>query len=469
MPKHVLVPLIVAFALFMQQLDATALATSLPAIAEALGESPLRLHLVITAYMFALAAFLPVSGWVADRFGARLVFCIAILIFTVSSAFCGVADSFWGLIIPRIFQGIGGALMVPVGRLILVRSVSRAELVKALAVMSMPALVGPMVGPLIGGFLTTYASWRWIFWINLPIGLIGIVLAMLYIDDVREEGRRRFDLRGALLAGTGLSGLLFGIDAAASQSTSEAVAFACVVGGLLLLFLYVGHTRRIPDPILDLGLLRIPTFRASVVGGSVFRLGLGAVPFLLPLLFQEVFGLSPFHSGLITFAAAAGALGMRTISTRILKHFGFRPVLVWNALIAGASIAACALLDPSMPYVLMLAILFVGGVFRSLQAMAMNALAFADLNSRQMSHATSFSTMAQRLSQSMGIACSAALLHVVSGPDTLTLGAFAVAFVAIGIVAAGSALMFVPLHPNAGAELAGRSPEEVEAAAEDPN
>ena len=349
LPKHVVVPLIVAFALFMQQLDATALATSLPAISEALGESPLRLHLVITSYMFALAAFLPISGWVADRFGARLVFRVAIAIFTISSAFCGVADSFWGLIVPRIFQGIGGAMMVPVGRLILVRSVSKAELVRALAVMSMPALVGPIMGPLVGGFLTTYASWRWIFWINLPIGALGILLATLYIDDVREEGRRRFDLRGALLAGVGLSALLFGIDAAASQSAHEVIAFACVAGGLLLIALYVAHTKRVADPILDLGLLRIPTFRASVTGGSMFRLGLGAVPFLLPLLFQEVFGYTPFQSGMITFVAAVGALGMRTVSTRILKRFGFRSVLCWNALIAGASIAACALLNPACP------------------------------------------------------------------------------------------------------------------------
>jgi EmrB/QacA subfamily drug resistance transporter len=458
LPKHIVVPLIIASALFIQQLDATALATALPAIAVALDESPLRLHLVITVYMLSFAAFLPVSGWAADRLGARLVFRVAIAVFTLSSAMCGLATSFEGLIIPRILQGLGGAMMAPVGRLILVRSVSKAELVKALAVMSMPALIGPMLGPLLGGFLTTYASWRWIFWINLPIGLIGIVLVTIYIDDVREPGRRRFDAIGFVLSAFGLSGLLFGIDAAANESMPEPLAFACIAIGAAALALYVVHARRAAEPILDLGLLRVPTFRASVTGGSLFRIGAGALPFLLPLLFQMGFGYTAFQSGMITFVAAVGALGMRSVGSHILKRFGFRRVLVWNALLAAAFIAACALFEPGLPHLVILATLFLGGVFRSLEMMSINALAFADLDHRQMSHAISFSSIAQRLSQSTGIALAAFVLHVAGGgAGTPPLAAFSVAFVTVALVSCSSVLIFARLHADAGAELAGRA------------
>jgi EmrB/QacA subfamily drug resistance transporter len=458
LPKHVVVPLIIASALFIQQLDATALATSLPAIADALNESPLRLHLAITSYMLSLAAFLPVSGWAADRFGARLVFRVAIAVFTLSSALCGLATSFEGLIIPRILQGMGGAMMVPVGRLILVRTVSKAELVKALAVMSMPALVAPILGPLVGGFITTYFSWRWIFWINLPIGVLGILLITRFIDDVREPGRRRFDMPGFVLSGFGLSGLLFGIDAAASESIAEPLAFACIAVGAISLALYVFHARRTADPILDLSLLRAPTFRASVTGGSFFRIGAGAMPFLLPLLFQEGFGYTPFESGMITFVSAVGSLGMRSISSRVLRRFGFRRVLRTDAVIASAFIAACALISPAMPYALIIGILFFGGVFRSLEMMSINALAFADLDHRQMSHATSFSTMAQRLSQSTGVALAAFVLHVSGGRSgTINFDAFATAFATVAIVSCCAALVFARLEPEAGAELAGRA------------
>jgi EmrB/QacA subfamily drug resistance transporter len=458
LPKHVVVPLIVACSLFIQQLDATALATSLPAIARAIGEPALRLHLAITSYMLSLAVFLPASGWAADRFGARLVFRVAIAIFTLSSALCGLATSFEGLIIPRILQGLGGAMMVPVGRLILVRTVSKAELVKALAVMSMPALVGPILGPLVGGFITTYASWRWIFWINLPIGALGIVLVTRYIDDVREPGRRRFDIPGFVLSAFGLSGLLFGIDAAASESVSEPLAFGCIAVGAVALALYIFHAARTEEPILDLRLMKAPTFRTSVTGGSLFRIGAGAMPFLLPLLFQEGFGYTPFESGMITFVAAVGSLGMRSISSWVLKRFGFRSVLRWDGVIASVFIAACALISPKMPYALIIAILFFGGVFRSLELMSINALAFADLEHRQMSHATSFSTMAQRLSQGMGVALAAFVLHIAGGgSEAIPLEAFAVAFVVVAIVSCASVLVFFRLDVEAGAELAGRS------------
>jgi EmrB/QacA subfamily drug resistance transporter len=458
MPKHILVPLIVASALFLQQIDATALATSLPAIGEALGETPVRVHLAITAYMFSLAAFVPVSGWVADRFGARHIFRLAMAIFTLSSLACGFADSLTWLIVARICQGVGGAMMVPVGRLILVRSVGKSELVGALAMMSMPALIGPILGPLVGGFLTTYASWRWIFWVNLPVGIIGILLVTIFIPNVEGEARRRFDPVGVMLISFGLSALLFGIDAAATQSASEVFAFACLGLGALSTALYVGHAGRRDEPVLDLSLLRIDTFRASMTGGSLFRLCTGAMPFLLPLLFQVGFGYTPAESGSITFISAVGSLGMRTISSRVLRRFGFRSVLIWDGLIATFFMAVCIFIRPGLPHLVILATLFFGGLFRSLQLMSLNALAFADLDGGQMSHGTALSTMAQRLSQSLGVALSAFILHVTVPAGGLpSFFSFDLAFLAVALLALLSLPVFMGLRRDAGAELSGRA------------
>ncbi len=455
MPKHILVPLIVACALFMQQLDATALATSLPAISAALGEPPVKLHLAITVYMFSLAAFLPISGWVADRFGARTVFRVAIAIFAIASVGCGLATSFEWLIGARIVQGIGGAMMVPVARLILVRTVEKAQLVRALAVMSMPALVGPMLGPLVGGFLTSYASWRWIFWINVPVGIIGILLVTAFIDDVREEAQR-FDFVGAFLSSFGLSTLLFGIDAATTGDALSPLSAACLVSGAVALTAYAFYARRAATPILDLRLFRIATFRASLVGGSIFRIGVGAMPFVLPLLLQELFGYTPFQSGLVTFVAAVGSFGMRTISSRVLTHFGFRSVLRWDGLIAAVFTGACAFFRPDTPYLVMILVLFLGGFFRSLQMVSLNALTFADLTRVQMSHATSFLTMSQRLSQSMGVAVAAFVLHAATIGTVPPHGAFMLTFAIMAAMAVASSLFFTRLHPDAGAEIAGR-------------
>ncbi len=458
MPKHILVPLIVACALFMQQLDATALATSLPAISAALNEPPVKLHLAITVYMFSLAGFLPVSGWVADRFGARTVFRVAIAIFVAASVACGLATTFEWLIGARIVQGIGGAMMVPVARLILVRTVEKNQLVRAMAVMSMPALVGPMLGPLVGGFLTSYASWRWIFWINVPVGIAGILLVTAFIDDVREEPRR-FDLVGAFLSSFGLSAFLFGIDAATTDDALSPLSVGCLISGAAALVAYGFYARRTPAPILDLGLFRVATFRASLVGGSVFRIGVGALPFVLPLLLQELFGYTPFQSGLVTFVSAVGSLGMRTISSRVLTRFGFRSVLRWDGLIAAAFTGACAFFMPDTPYLIMILVLFLGGFFRSLQMVSLNALIFADLTRAQMSHATSFSTMSQRLSQSMGVALAAFVLHTAAGGgDVPPHGAFMLTFAIMAALAVASSLFFTRLSPEAGAELAGRKP-----------
>ena len=455
--RRVIVPLIVACALFMQNLDSTALATALPAIAASLGETPLRLHLAITVFMLSLAAFLPVSGWVADRFGARNIFCLAIIVFTCASITCGMATSFDMLLISRAVQGAGGALMVPVGRLILLRSVPKSELISAMALMGMPALIGPIIGPVVAGLILTVTTWRWIFWLNVPIGILGIVLAIIYIEDVREPDMKPFDWRGFFLSSLGLCGTLFGLDALTTHNEVDPLAVGALVSGLIALVLYVVHARRAEHPILDLALLKSPTFRISVSGGTLFRIGVGAMPFLLPLMMQQGFGYTPLQSGLITFVSAAGSLGMRSIAKRVLRRFGFRSVLVWNTFITCFFTGLCAFFTPDTPYLIMIAIIFCGGVFRSLQYTALNTIGYADIDHKLMSQATSFSQMAQRLALSGGVAVSAFVLHFVSGSETdLPVHAFSIAFLVVSILSALSFVSFLRLEPDAGDELAGR-------------
>jgi len=450
------VPLIVASAIIMQQIDSTALATALPSIAESFGEPALRLHSAITIYLLSLGVFLPISSWVADRFGARLVFCAAIGIFALASLACAASTNLATMVLARAVQGFGGALMLPVGRLILVRSVTQRELVSAMILMSLPSAIGPAVGPLLGGFITSISSWRWIFWINLPVAALGILLTLLFIKDVEPGPRQRFDVPGFLLSGAGIGALILALDAASHGRYGEAGGLAAA--GLAATWLYVRHARREPDAILDLRLFRFPTFRASMLGGSLFRTGFSALPFMLPLLMQEVFGYSPLESGTITFVSAIGAFGMRTVMKRILKRIGFRRVLVWNALIAAASMAAYAGFTPGTAPWLMMLVIFLGGVVRALQFTSINTLAFADVSAPEMGHATALSQMAQRVSQSLGVAFAATLLHLFNGGGTHLSGfAFEAAFLVIAATAALSCLSFVTLPPTAGDVLAGRS------------
>ncbi len=456
-----LIPYVVACALFMENLDSTVLATALPEIARSLGESPLHLNLAITSYLLSLAIFIPVSGWIADRFGARRVFCLAIIVFTLGSISCGFAQSFWGLVASRVVQGLGGAMMVPVGRLVLLRSVAKTELVAALALVTIPALIGPIVGPPLGGFITTYLSWRWIFWINIPIGIAGVTLALILFEQVREEHVPPFDWRGFVLAATGLAGVMMGFETIGRGLLPTAAVAALVVAGVAALTLYVRHARRRAHPVLDLGLLRIGTFRAAVLGGFIFRIGIGAIPFLLPLLLQLGFGMNPLQSGLLTFAAAVGALTMKMAARRILRHFGFRNVLIVNALISAVSIGACAFFDVATPGAVILAVLLLGGFFRSLEFTSINALAYSDVPRERMSRATSFASVGQQLSLSVGVGLGALILHVVvglRGAEGAAAQDFAPAFLIVAGISASAALVFWRLPSDAGAEVSGRAP-----------
>src|ERR1700738_1264885 len=360
LPLRILVPLIVACALFMENLDATVLSTALPAIAHDLHQSPIQLKLALTSYLLTLAVFIPASGWVADRFGTRVVFRLAILIFALGSALCGFASSIGTLVAARAFQGIGGAMMVPVGRLVILRTIPRSELVGALAWLTIPALLGPVLGPPVGGFITTYFHWRWIFWINLPIAALGMVLATLFVPNVRGETISRFDYLGFILSGIGLAGLVSAAAALDASGMPLWIVIGLFLMGSVSVVLYVFHARRAEAPIIDLRLLRFPTFRAGIVGGSLFRIGVGAMPLLLPLQLQLGFGMTPLKSGLLTFVIAGGAIGMKTAAGTILKRFGFRTVLLFNSIVSGAMIAAPAFFTSTTPIGIMLTVLFVG-------------------------------------------------------------------------------------------------------------
>ena len=456
-----LLPLIVACALFMENTDSTVIATSLPVIAQSLGEDPIALKLALTSYLVSLAVFIPISGWMADRFGARTIFRTALGIFMLGSVLCAFSNSLGAFVGARFVQGMGGAMMVPVGRLDILRSVQKSELVSELAYLTVPALVGPVVGPVLGGFITTYFDWRWIFFINLPIGLLGIALATLFFEDVREEDVAPLDIKGFLLSSTGFAALMLGLATGGRHLVPEVVSYGCVAFGIVALVAYWFHARGLAYPVLNLSLLRIPTYRVGVVGGSVFRVGIGAIPFLLPLMLQLGFGLDALQSGLITFASAAGALIMKTLAKTILARFGFRRVLTFNALIGSAFLASSGLFTPTTPHWLMLAVLLVGGCFRSLQFTGINALSYADVSNRDMSSATSLSSVSQQLSLSLGVTIGAFALeaaNLFNGGKALGPGDFWPAFAIVGLISASSVLWMASLKPDAGAEVSGHAP-----------
>jgi EmrB/QacA subfamily drug resistance transporter len=464
-PKgSMLVPLIVACALFMENLDGAVLGTALPQIAQDMGVSPIHLSLAITSYLLSLAIFIPVSGWLADTFGARTVLQGAILVFTASSIACGFAGNVAELTAARFFQGIGGAMMVPVGRLVMVRSVDKKELVRAMAYLTAPALLGPVLGPPVGGFLATYATWRWIFFLNVPIGLIGMVLVHRYIANHKEPDAPPLDRNGFAMSAIGLAGFMLGCELLGRDEVPLAVSAGMVVIGALVLAVYVRHALHQQNPILELRLFRVPTFAIAVGGGLAFRIGVGALPFLLPLMLQVGFGMSAFASGMLTFTAAVGAMFMKFTARPILARIGFRRVLVYNSVLCGAFFVVYGFFQPATPALVMTMLLLVGGFFRSLQFTSLNALTFADIEGQRMSRATSLSSTVQQLALSMGVAVGAGLLHVTlamrggagdnPGPQD-----FWFAFAAIGVISGASSLVFLRLKPDAGAEVAGRLPK----------
>ena len=455
---NIVVPTIVGCALFMQTLDSNVIATALPIIARSMHENPIRLNLAITSYLLSIAVFIPLSGWVADRFGALTVFRGAIAVFTLGSVFCGFSSTLPELILARVLQGLGGAMMVPVGRLVVLRIVPKSGLVDAMSYLTIPAVLGPVLGPPVGGFIVTYGSWRWIFFMNVPVAILGIILATLFIPNIRETESQPFDLRGFILTGLGLAGLVFGFETIGRGMVSTSVMIAVMAAGAICTTLYVLHSQRITYPIVDLKLMKIHTFAASVLGGGLSRMGIGALPFLLAMLLQLVFGFSPFASGMITFTSAVGALTMKFTVGPIVRRLGFRTVLVGNGVISGLILMLYATFRPGIPLSFVIATLLAGGFFRSLQFTSLNTLAYADVSQAAMSGASTLSSMAQQLFLSFGVTVAALTLHLSlawRGATELRAGDFAVSFIVIGLISLGSTLFFIPLAHHAGAEVSG--------------
>jgi MFS family permease len=387
------------------------------------------------------------------------VFRLAIAIFTLGSVACGLSSSLGELVAARALQGLGGAMMVPVGRIILLRAIPKAELVDALAWLTIPALLGPLLGPPVGGFITDSFGWRWIFWMNVPFGIAAILLATWLMPETGVDHVPPLDVRGFLLSGLGLSSLIFGLTVL-GRDLLPAYAPPLLMGfGLVMLVLYYLHARRIAAPILDFRLLRIPTFRAGVLGGSLFRIGVGAVPFLLPLMFQLGYGLSAFESGMITCAAAAGAISMKFGAARLIRRFGFRRLLLVNGALASVSIAVMGLLTGTTPYLLMVALLFIGGFLRSLQFTAMNAMSYSDVDNDGMSYATTFYTVSQQISLSAGVVLGAFVLEAAQwwrSEASLQPADFTIAFFVVAVASLTALFNFRSLAADAGASVSGR-------------
>jgi EmrB/QacA subfamily drug resistance transporter len=456
--KPKVVAMIVASAIIMQQIDATVITTALPQMAISLNSDPVALSVAVTAYLLSVAVFIPVSGWAADRFGGRTVFRAAIGLFTLGSIFCGLSDNAVQLTAARVLQGFGGAMMVPVGRLVLFRSVERSQLVRTMAYLQVPAQLGPVLGPPIGGFITTYFSWRWIFLVNVPLGILGIALVTRYFDNPKEDDPRPLDWIGFGLTGLSLSCILYGIEAIGRGLNVAGAAIGLLTVGVVLGALALRHLRRHAHPLLNLSIFRIPTFRASIGGGSLFRAGAGSLVFLLPLLLQVVFGMTAFASGVLTFASAAGAMSMKASARPILKRFGFRSVMIVNGIISAASIAMCAFFTGATPAPLIFVLLLVAGFFQSLQFTATQAIAYADISNPQMSTATSIASMAQQLSRGFGVAIVAVLLQLSlawRGATGLDLIDFQVAFAGATTLVLCCLAFCLPLAADAASEVSG--------------
>jgi len=398
-----LLPWLVAVAFFMESLDTTILNTAVPAIAAALKVAPLSMKAVLSSYTLSLAVFIPISGWMADRFGTRRVFASAIGLFTLGSFLCGISSNIHVLVAFRVLQGCGGAMMVPVGRLTMVRTFAKSELIRAMSFVAIPGLIGPMLGPIAGGMIVAYLHWRVIFFVNLPIGLLGLVLVYLHLPDYREKSDP-LDILGLILFGSGIALLSYVLEVFGEHTLSTGAILGLLAMSVLLLAGYWRHAARTAHPLLALSLFRIRTFRAAVNGSFFTRLGIGGIPFILPLLYQVGLGFTPLQSGLLMTPQAIAAMSLKPAMPRILARFGYRGVLVSNTVILGLLIVLFATIGVGTPIWLMVALTFCFGFFSSLQYTSMNTLVYADVTEPQTSSASSIASTMQQMAISFGVA-----------------------------------------------------------------
>ena len=446
-------PWIAAMAFFMQALDATILNTALPAIAQSLGRSPLAMQSAIISYTLTVAMLIPMSGWLADRFGTRRVFMLAVSLFTLGSLACALSNSLPMLVVFRVIQGIGGAMMMPVARLALLRAYPRSELLPVLNFVTMPGLVGPILGPVMGGVLVTWASWHWIFLINIPIGLAGLFYARKYMPNFTTP-RRSFDMGGFFLFGLSLVLFSSGMELFGEKLVASWIAFTIILSGILLLLAYVRHARRHPTPLISLNLFNTRTFSVGIAGNIASRLGTGCVPFLMPLMLQVGFGYPALIAGCMMAPTALGSILAKSMVTQILRWLGYRKTLVGITLFIGLMIAQFALQTPAMAIWMLVLPLFILGMAMSTQFTSMNTITLADLTDENASSGNSVLAVTQQLSISLGVAVSAAVLRFYEGFDsTNTVEQFHYTFITMGAITLISALVFMLLTAKDGRNL----------------
>jgi EmrB/QacA subfamily drug resistance transporter len=454
------IPFVIAFALFMETLDATIISTAIPKIAINLHTNPISLKVALTSYLLSLAIFIPISGWFADQFGTNKVFITALMIFTMGSLLCGLAMNLQTLVLSRIIQGIGGALMMPVGRLIMLKSFPKSELIKVTNYVTIPSLIGPALGPVLGGVIVSYMSWRWIFMVNIPFGIAGVIFALKILDNHINTKSNSLDFIGFVLFGIGLAGFAFALESIGENTLSKEVIITIISSSLMILCIYFIRSNYITAPFLDLTVFKIRTFRITVLGSFLTRCGIGGMPFLLPLFFQLCLGKSPLYSGLLLLPYAIAMLMIKFFVKKGLKIFGFKNLLVANTFLLGLCILVFTFVNPQISFYLLLTILFILGLLTSVQFSCMNVLSYVDLNQSNVSKGTSIASAVQQLSMSFGIAISAITLNFLIGIHgnsfNIPTVIFQQVFLVLGLITIFTTFIFIFLKQEDGAEASHR-------------
>ncbi len=444
---------LVTGALFMEILDGAIIAPALPAMARVFGTTALELNIGISAYMLAVGIFVPASGWIAERFGTRRIFMLALVLFMISSALCGVSQTLEEFVALRILQGFSGALMVPVGRLVIFKYTPQDKLMAAMSSLVWPALVAPVIGPPLGGFITQHIGWHWIFFLNVPLGVIALVAARLLVPKIKAEVVRKFDWSGFLMCGTGTFSLLLGLEWL--TQAIDLVSVALMMAGVVLLTIAVRHFRRSSAPMLNLSVFSVRTFRAAMLGGSLSRMAIGSAPFLLTLMFQLGFGFDAFHAGLLVLAVFAGNLLMKTATTPVLRRFGYRRVLLWNGVLCALSLLSCALLQASTPMLLMVIVLVAGGMTRSMQFTSISTISFSDIPKPMMADANGLFNTISQLTMAAGITLAAMFVragHAIAefGGAASVANGYRIAFVFLAVIVLCSLIEIRAMPAGAG-------------------